>query len=269
MVHRLDFRPVQALLGIGVLAGCTAVYPEVATPVKAPPSGKTLSPPPPEDLFYIRLASATIPSTTRDGRTWDSVGGAAPDPFVKVSLNGSELFRTPTESDTLTPTWADAKRANYRVPKGSVLRFELWDANPINNHPICVRDVQSVAEDARSGFLDISCDSGAKIKVITEPAHARFGLGMQYELRTQSVYVTRVALESPAARMGIRGGDQITRIQGKDVSAIDQEEARSLINANAPAGVTLTMKKADGTTVDVSVKEGPIYPVLDDDIPIE
>jgi membrane-associated protease RseP (regulator of RpoE activity) len=251
------------------LAGCSAVYPEVATPVKPVAAGQTLSPPPPEDLFYIRLERATIPARTRDGRSWDSVGGSAPDPFVKVMLDDRELFRTPTESDTLTPTWPDAVKANYRVPKGATLRFELWDANPINNHPICVRDVRSLTDHVRAGFLEIDCDSGAKIRVTTEPAHARFGLGMRYEFRTQAIYVTRVALESPAARAGLRAGDRIMRILGKEVASIDQETARSLINANAPTGVSLTIKKPDGVVVDVTVKDGPIYPVLEDDIPIE
>ncbi|MFO0570799.1 MAG: PDZ domain-containing protein [Polyangiaceae bacterium] len=105
--------------------------------------------------------------------------------------------------------------------------------------------------------------------MITEPAHARIGLGMRYELRTQSVFITRVVIDSPAARAGLRGGEEIVRIQSKDVKGMDEADARSLINANAPTGVSFTVKKADGSTLDVSLREGPIYPTLDDDVPIE
>jgi predicted metalloprotease with PDZ domain len=169
----------------------------------------------------------------------------------------------------LAPTWPDAVKANYRVPKGTTLRFELWDANPINNHPICVRVVKSLAEESRSGVIDIACESGAKVSVTAEPAHARIGLGMRYEFRSQSVHVTRVALESPAARVGLRGGEEIIRIQGKEVKTLDEGEARSLINASSPSGLNLTVKKADGSTLDLSVKDGPVYPTLDDDIPLD
>jgi len=259
---------VSVLVAAAAL-GCTAVYPEVATPTRAVPPGQTLSPPPPDDLFFIRVRGATIPETTRDGRKWDSVGGAAPDPFVKVLAGDKELFRTPTQENTLSPTWPDAQRANYRIPKGTAVRFELWDSNPINHHPICVQTVKSFRDEARSGVIDIECASGAKLAVVAEPAHALIGLGMRYELRAQSVYVTRVVLESPAARVGLRGGEQVVRIQGKEVKTMDEGEVRSLVNANSPAGLTLTVKKADGSTLDMTVKDGPIYPTVDDDIPVE
>ncbi|MBK8998357.1 MAG: PDZ domain-containing protein [Myxococcales bacterium] len=261
-------RLLLASVGATALA-CTAVYPEVATPARAVPAGQTLTPPPPDDLFFIRIQGATIPETTRDGRKWDAVGGSAPDPFVKVLAGDKELFRTPTQPNTLTPTWPDGPRANYRIPKGTSVRLELWDSNPINNHPICVKLIRAFAEEARRGVIDLECDSGAKLSMIAEPAHARIGLGMRYEFRSQSIFVTRVALESPAARMGLRGGDQVIRIQGKEVKTLDEAEARSLVNANSPAGVTLTVKKPDGSTLDLTLKDGPIYPMLDDDIPLE
>ena len=35
------------------------------------------------------------------------------------------------------------------------------------------------------------------------------------------------------------------------------------------AGLALTVKKPDGSVVDLSVKDGPVYPMLEDDIPLE
>src|SRR5262249_19745838 len=143
------------------------------------------------------------------------------------------------------------------------------DSNPINNHPICVKVLPDFAADAREGFIDIDCDSGAKAKLVTEPAHSRIGLGLYYELRTESIYVTRVAEESPAHRVGIKAGDEVVRIQGKDVKGMDEAEARSLINANAPSGLNVTLKHADGSVVDTTLKEGPIYPTSEEDIEVE
>ncbi len=263
-------RSSALLLGLALgLGGCGAVYPEVSTAVHAPGQGAELRPPPPKDLYFLRFRSAEIPPKTRDGREWDAIGGAAPDPFAKLMINDVELFRTPIQSNTLTPTWPDAAKANYRIPKGSVIKVELWDSNPLNNHPICVKILRDFAQESQIGQVGIECDSGARIVLTTEPAHARVGLGFRYEFRTQSVYVTRVAPESPAARVGLKAGDEITGIEGKPVQKMDEAETRSIINANSPSGLTLSVKRADGSSVEYTLKDGPIYPLLDDDMPIE
>lgn len=250
-------------------SACGAVYPEVRTPTRPPPAGVKLAPAPPEDLLYLKFQSAVIPGQTRDGRKWDSVGGAAPDPFAKLFAGGKELFQTSVQSNTLTPTWADSTGRNYRIPVGTPVRVELWDSNPINSHPICVKVVRSIHAEAHAGLLGIECDSGARVTLTVEPAHAKLGLGLSYEFRTESVYVTRVPVESPAARVGLKVGEQIVRIQGKDVKGLDEGEARSLINANAPTGVMLTVRRADGSVADLQLKDGPIYPTPDDDIPVD
>src|SRR5258706_15147053 len=96
------------------LLGCGAVYPQLGTPVRTPPAGITLAPPPPEDLVFVKFAGAVIPSKTRDGRSWDSVGGSLPDAFAKLFVDGQVILETPVQSNTLTPTWPDQRKANYR-----------------------------------------------------------------------------------------------------------------------------------------------------------
>ncbi|MBX3127305.1 MAG: PDZ domain-containing protein [Polyangiaceae bacterium] len=246
---------------------CGAVYPELKTSVR-PPGSQALSPPPPDDVLFLRFASATIPERTRDGRRWSNRGVDAPDPFAKVFVDDAELFRTPVQPDTLTPTWRDAERHNYRVPKGATVRVELWDKNPINNQPICVRRVQNIHSYAAQGELDMECESGARIKLRVEPAHGLIGLGFAYELRSRDVVITRVVADSPAGRVGVVVGDFVLAIEGRKVRDMKEDEPRSLINANGPTGLTMTLRHKDGSTVDVSFKEGALYPVKSDDIPI-
>lgn len=243
---------------------CGAVYPELSAPVRAAPAGSALSPPPPDDMIYLAFERAEIPKTTRDGRRWDSIGGSAPDPFAKLSVGDKELVRTPVQSNTLTPTWPDGPRGNYRIPIGSALELELWDSNALTDHPICVKTIRRIHDEANAGSIDIHCDSGARVRIRVEPAHAELGLGFHYELRTQEVYVTRVVLESPAGRLGIKAGDQLVRIEGKEVKKMREGEPQSLINANAKTGLSLTVRHADGRTEDISLKEGPIYRTLSD-----
>ena len=256
-------------LSIALLAACGAVYPEVSTPVRAA-GARRLEPPPPDDLVYLKFANAQIPTRTRDGRQWDSVGGSAPDPFAKLLIDDKEILLTPVQANTLTPTWPDQPVGNYRIPRNVPVRVELWDSNPINNHPICVETIGNIlAEVSDEQNLELRCDSGATIELVVQPAHAKFGLGLYYELGTDEIHVTRVVSESPAARAKLKRGDQLLRIQGREVKGMDGDTARSLINANVSTGVTFTIKHPDGSTGDVTLKDGPMYPAIDEEVKVE
>jgi len=250
-------------------AGCGAVYPELSTPVR-PAGNRALDPPPPDDLVFLKFESAQIPIRTRDGRQWDSVGGSAPDPFAKLLIEDKEILVTPVQANTLSPTWPDQKLGNYRIPRNTPVRVELWDSNPINNHPICVETIGNLlAETSNEQTVDLRCDSGATIQLVVQPAHAKFGLGLYYELGTDLIRVTRVVGESPAARAKLRRGDQVLQIQGHDVKGMDAETARSMINSNVSTGVTFAVTHADGSRADITVKDGPMYPAIDEELKVE
>ncbi|MEO6599460.1 MAG: PDZ domain-containing protein, partial [Polyangiaceae bacterium] len=252
-----------------LLAGCGAVYPEIATPVR-PAGERRLDPPPPEDIVFLKFANAQIPTRTRDGRQWDSVGGSAPDPFAKLLIQDREILVTPVQANTLNPTWPDQAVGNYRIPRNTPVRVELWDSNPINNHPICVEAISNIlAEASNEQNIELRCDSGAMIEIVVQPAHAKFGLGLYYELGNDDIHVTRVIAESPAARAKLRRGDQIVKIQGRDVKGMDPESARSVINSNVSTGVTFSIRHADGSEAEITLKDGPIYPLIDDELKVE
>lgn len=220
--------------------------------------------------MYLKFAHAQIPTRTRDGRQWDSVGGSAPDPFAKLLIDDKEILVTPVQANTLSPTWPDQHVGNYRMPRNVPVRVELWDSNAINNHPICVESINNILADVSTEQnLDIRCDSGANIELTVQPAHAKFGIGLYYELRTYDIFVTRVVGESPAARAGLKRGDQLLKIQGKSVKDMDEESARSLINSNVSTGVTLTVKHPSGAVDDVTLKDGPMYPTIEDEVKVD
>jgi len=235
-----------------------------------PAGERRLEPPPPEDMVFLKFANAQIPTRTRDGRQWDSVGGSAPDPFAKLLIQDREILLTPVQAITLNPTWPDQPLGNYRIPRNTPVRIELWDSNPINNHPICVEAISNIlAEASNEQNVELRCDSGATIEIVVQPAHAKFGLGLYYELGNDDIHVTRVIGESPASRAKLRRGDQIVKIQSRDVKGMDPETARSLINSNVSTGVTLSIRQPDGAVVDVTLKDGPIYPLIDEELKVE
>jgi hypothetical protein len=184
-------------------------------------------------------------------------------------VDRKELFRTPLESRTHEPTWPDAVKANYRVKPGSQVVVELWDDSTFQEHPVCIKEVEDLHTSAIVGSLELVCDAGAKISLIVEPAHAKFGVGMWYEIRSGAVYITRVLELSPAGRAGLRAGQRVLSVQGREISQLDDAEVRSLIHANLSTGVVMTVLEPSGKTRTAEFKEGPIYPLVDEDIPLE
>jgi hypothetical protein len=235
------------------------IYPELQTPVSAPPPGVDFNPPPPPDLYFVSVAAAEVPPRTRSGRPWDDSGAGAPDPFAIVYINGEELFKTPTEGDSFNPTWKNAQRKNYTIPKQANFKVELWNDNPLHAQPICIQSVKNVRrEAAETGDLDLYCDGGGRIFIEFRPADARWGVGFYYELRSEGPAVTRVLQYSPASRAGLRNGDQILSINGLRVAGLDEKRVRSAVNSNLKGGLKLEVRTQAGIK-SVTVNEGPIY----------
>lgn len=251
-----------ALLGSFVVCGvgCPAVYPELEARVRPMPAAVPLEPPPPEEVRWIRFLSAKIPPKTRDGRDWDQVFGSQVDPYAILYVNDRELFRTPTASDTLDPDWSSGPRGNFEIGPDDRLRVELWHDHPINDQPIGVRDIGKPQADwTASGMVRVTFDSGGEVVLAWQPAHAVYGLGLWYELRTGACYVTRTLEHSPATRAGLAKGDRIVRIGGRQVEHMSTDEVRSAFGAIPTSGLDLLVRHRDGTTSEVRLVEGPIY----------
>jgi len=225
---------------------------------------QVLDPPPPADLRWVAFKGANIPQLTRDGRRWgNDLASRKPDSYAKLLVNGVELLRTNVESNSLSPTWRDSPRGNFRIQANDRFRIELWDARALNDHPIGVKDFGTLrSEFTANDEIEVECESGAHVTVADEPAHGRVGYGFYYEMRTYDLYVTRVFEESPAARAGMRVGDQLLGIQNKPPREMREGEAQSLLNSQLPAGLELSLRHEDGAIVTVHIKEGAIYPLF-------
>ena len=261
-------RGLLRCVGLGALAltalGCSAVYPEMGTRVRAPVADEALEPAPPTDLYYIAFEGAIIPNHTQDGREWS---GGGPDPYAKLKVGERDLIVTPTQSSTRRPSWPDQTQANYRLEPGAELTVEMWDARAGTDHPICVTRVLDIDHIRDGGNNELQCDSGARVFLTVQPARPVLGIGLFYELRgTDGVRVTRVVSESPAARAGLKPGDRILAIQGTPVGDLDALGVRGKINGNTRTGLMLDVLFVDGKHGAVELEEGPIYPVSGDGV---
>jgi len=249
-----------ALLTLGSLAGCAAVYPEIGTKTRKLSSDVALDPPPPDDLRWIKFLSARVPAKTRDGRSWSQAVGKLPDPYAKLLINDEEVLRTDPQSETLEPTWPGGPRGNFRVTPADKLRVEVWDSNAISDAPIGVRDFRATEDVVLGDRIRLDLPGGGEVVLAFERAHAMFGLGMWFELRTDQAFVTRMLEGSPAERSGVLPGDEIVEIRGKKVKAMSGDEVRSQLGAIPMEGLPVTLRHEDGSLLQVTLKEGPIYP---------
>jgi S1-C subfamily serine protease len=137
-------------------------------------------------------------------------------------------------------------------------RIELWDRDTVHDSPICVKSIGDLRAEASFGEVEVVCDNGTRIWLAVKQARAKLGLGFLYELRADSVFISRVFRYSPAARNQIRAGEEIVLVQGKPVVRMDEAEIRSELNAGARNGLDLSIR-ANGEIREVKLAEGPVY----------
>jgi hypothetical protein len=250
---------VRALVLTTLGVGCAAVYPAIDTPVRVAPDDVQLDPPPPELLFYVGLKGGTVPPRTRGNEPWDELGDGAPDPYVKLYLDNELMFGTSTEQDTFSPKWSDAPRKNWVIPAEAVLRVEMWNANPVNDQVICIKEVDRLHDAVSEGTLVVECEGGASVAIELRTARPKFGLGFRYEIRQNGAAIREVMEQSPAERAGLERGEMIDAVNGQSTRALSAGELQTLVNVHARQGVKLTVRREGEAPREVELKEGPIY----------
>ena len=203
------------------------------------------------------------PPDARRSQVGGRSGGAAPGP-VCGSLG--QWFGAHQDSGAEQYARADlAERAcwEFSRQRDRPLSIELWDSKTVNDHPIGIKDMGPLSEEVQHlKEADLECDTGAQVRVAFEPPHARMGLGLHYELRVGEAYVTRVYEESPAGRAGLKAGDRILSLEGREVSAMKSLEVQSSLNTPHVEGLAMKVRHRGGEELAVTLKDGPIYPLF-------
>jgi hypothetical protein len=243
------------------MSGCVLLYPARSTPVRGALSEDRYEPPPPRDVLFIAFKAATIPPKTRDGRSWDSVGGSAPDAYGVLFINGEEALRTVVVPNSLHPVWPNPTPVNLKVPASAKVRVEVWDDNALVSHPICVQGIHDIQDASAVGQFEVDCDSGASVVLTVQLPKARLGIGLFYEARGKTAFVSRVVAASAAGRAGLTAGDQILSAEGRPVAQMDAGDLEGIFSANSSRGVTLEVTGSSGGTKKITLRDEPMYPV--------
>ena len=251
---------VAASFGVA-LTGCAFLYPERSTPLRGVVPEDRYRPPPPKDILYVSIKSARIPPKTRDGRSWDKMGGAAPDAYAVLFVENQEVLRTVTVPNSLKPEWSASHPFNLRIPESAKVRLEMWDDNALVSHPICNQGIRDIQDVASVGQTEIECDSGATVTLVVRPPKARLGIGLYYEPRGKEAVVTRVIGASAAGRAGLKAGDAILSVGGRALKDLQTGELESILSSQSSAGFIVEVRASDGQVRKVELRDEPIYPV--------
>jgi hypothetical protein len=238
-----------------------------ATRLQPAPEGLRVEPEPPADVFWVHIAGADVPSRTRGGQLWDEVGGW-PDPLAILKVDGKEVMRTSSQTDTIHPSWSEPA-GNVTITAASTVTVELEDADTVQNLPIAsVEGGPPTPTDLSEGKMVLAFDGG-QVTLRVEAAHPLLGLGFDYEARGGTVIIGQVLAHSPAGRAGMKRGDVLLSIGGNQVADMKPRAIKSALNAVDNKPVALIVRRKSGATTTFKLKSGAVYPLFGEYGPVE
>jgi hypothetical protein len=243
------------------LSGCGAGSGRAwATKFSKPAEGLQLRPGPPEDVYWIRALAAKLPAKTAGGQSWDDDGGL-PDAYVLIRDGKREVLRGLVCSEQLTPSWPKQKGSNIYIRPASELKIAVMDDDAIDDAIVCEGMLPPpTVEQLEAGEMMVRFQRGAWLRLEISKAHALYGLGLDYAITQDVLQVTRVLKHSPAGREGLKAGDRIVQLAGKDPMELGWVRIKTALRTIPIDGLSLIARsgKEDRSMV---LKEGPVYPL--------
>ena len=246
-------RSTTVILAMCVLAGCA--YPRRATLVH--PAAASAEPQEvPDHLWSIRFIDAHIPDTKASGLPWDG-DGSAPDPYLRLVLDGRVVWETPIQANTRDPKWNVTLPRNVQISPRTKFRLELWDSDTASSDPAGAIIRSGLPESALPNALaHLTLDNLAVVTVVVSPALPSRGLGIEFEQHDDALWVLNVEPFSPAARAGVHVGDRIVAIGDSRVEALSAARAASDLSLSSDRGATLTVADKGGKPRQVTLERG-------------
>jgi hypothetical protein len=237
--------------------GCA--FPRRSTPVSSVPALHGEPPDTPGDLWKLTIVSAEIPREQRSGLPWDSRESDA-DPYVRLSVDGRELWQSKVLEDTVHPTFNAGPPRNLAIDRNARVRIELWDDDGVSSDPIGIYEGRALGEAILDAETILKLEGGATLTVIVsrpEP-HAGAGIGL-YEVRKDALVILQVLPRSPAARAELEPGDRITAIDGRTIEQLGPKRAESALVLAAQNQSELTVYREGAEPRTLKLDRGYIW----------
>jgi carboxyl-terminal processing protease len=144
--------------------------------------------------------------------------------------------------------------------------WKAWDLASSNYVDPAAIDSRKMTDGAIEGMLDSLGDQGHTVYLSPESARAerealsgRFeGIGAYVLVRDNQLYLDPIE-GSPAERSGVRSGDIVLKVNGEDVSSLNQAELVNKVRGPKGTKVTLTIQHQGETQpVDIDIERDEI-----------
>lgn len=251
---------------IALLSICLTVtacaYPRRDTHVIPAPRANVTTSARPSDLWTLRILEAELPPRKPSGLPWDSDG--LPDPFVRLLVNGQQVFQTETIENSINPSWNVVFPANISIPRGAEFRVEVWDQDTrISADPMGA----AVGRGLPRGIVPntasrITLNNLATLIVtVTAPTPHR-GVGLSVEIHPDALLIAGVTPRSPASRAKLKEGERILVIGGATVTELTDNDAFSRLSLALDKKTTLVVAGTNGTQRTVTLDGAPLWKTL-------
>lgn len=156
---------------------------------------------------------------------------------------------------------------SYLRPYGILLDLRpLAEAREhIHNRYVGEVDDQALIDAALSGMADALGDqntsyfSAKRLKEFNEQVGGEFtGIGAEIGIHEDRLMIISPLDNSPAMKAGLKPGDLVLEIDGKDTLGLNIQEAVGRIKGKAGTAVQLRIKHPDGEILDVDIKRAKI-----------
>lgn len=160
--------------------------------------------------------------------------------------------------------WVGVNKIAYHVPQPGTIDFSLfWDAydklqknfiNPekIENKKIIYGAIEGMAKSLNDPYTSFFDPAQAK-RFQQELSGSFDGIGVQIGIKKDTLTVIAPLPGTPGEKAGLKSGDIIAKIDGKDSSSMTTDEAVSLIRGQKGTSVTLSIFR-DGWTAEKDFK---------------
>jgi carboxyl-terminal processing protease len=217
------------------------------------------------------------------GMLWDALVDAQRNYYREVSfrdlglggLTGLKVIATTKGLETAFPGLKDdAKRRQFvaavddqlgkiknTLPNNEqvTLRQALLQIRQVNDDTIRLPEEVFTSEFADAAFAELDPFTSmiwpSDVEEFNKNTQGEFsGVGIQIQSDDDgSLKVVSPLEDSPGYKAGIKAGDVITRINGKNAKGISLNQAVKNITGRSGTKVTLTIRSADGTTKDYTI----------------
>lgn len=233
-------------ISVLLLLATACAYPRRETLTYAAPKVEGRIHDEPSALYTIRLIGAELPQFKGAGLAWDS-DGSGPDPFLRLIIDGRQVWESPPQEDTTHPVWNITLPRNIFVSTMTNFRIEIWDKDTASSDPAGFVVRSGLPENALpNAIARLSLDNQGNVAIKVSPPTPSKGVGLRFEIRGDGLQVLSVEPFSPAARAGVRTGDLIISIGGSSIETLGGDRAASQLSLAADRGSVLQLKDPKG-----------------------